>query len=135
MKPLIEYININEAKHSPQEYKDAARAVEEHIGKLEDMLSSTLGLNMKLKVEMVGPQQIDIASDNILPQSKDKVWPFLFSKVRFSARGSINNDGSIVFIPCMYCETAGRGSTTSGLNLNGMESIVLNPQTNEWFIK
>jgi hypothetical protein len=132
MKPLMEYININEGDHKPDDYKEAGKIARECIKELEDAIGSVIGIrNLKLNV-IVMPQKIAIESDNLLPQLKDGLWNVMFDDVRFETwGGEFTKDGKIWFNPKFSWNYA-RKSGSNGHDFGFYRNIWFDPNTKEW---
>ena len=142
MKQLTQYLNenltyenpVNESNWGSDEYKEAAKKIEEHIGELQDQVSAILGVKVKLNVK-VGPRKIEIESDNLLPQLKDKMWHCLYKEITFATWGGSYSEknNAIWFDPKMFWEHATGGS--NGHDIAGISIIWFKLDTNEWEIK
>lgn len=142
MKTLTNFVNeslvqenpVNESNWSSDEYKQAAKQIEEHIDGLEEQISTILGVKVKLNVK-AGPRKIEIESDNLLPKLKDKMWYCLYKEIIFATWGGNYNekDNAIWFDPKLLWEHATGGS--NGHDIAGISSIWFKLDTNEWVIK
>lgn len=137
MKDLQAYIHeslVNESNWSGDEYKQAAKQIEEHIDDLQSIISTRLGVNVKLSVKAT-PRRIEIESDNLLPKLKDKMWYCLYKEIVFATWGGnyIEKDNAIWFDPKLMWEHATGGS--NGHDIAGISSIWFKLDTNEWIIK
>ena len=137
MKNLRTYIYeslINESNWSSDEYKQAAKQIEEHIGDLESYISNILGVDVKLSIK-ASPRRIEIESDNLLPKLKDKMWYCLYKEIIFATWGGnySEKDNAIWFDPKLLWEHATGGS--NGHDIAGISSIWFKLDTNEWVIK
>lgn len=142
MKQLTQYLNenlaqgnfVNESNWGANEYKEAAKKIEEHIDELQDQISAILGVKVKLNVK-AGPRKIEIESDNLLPQLKDKMWYCLYKEITFSTWGGSYNekDNVIWFNPKLMWEYATSGSNAH--DIAGISEISFKLDTNEWVIE
>lgn len=142
MKQLTNFINeslvqenfVNESDWGNNEYKEAAKKIEEHIGELQDQVSAILGVKVKLNVSHT-PRKIEIESDNILPQLKDKLWYCLYKEITFATWGGTysEKDNAIWFDPKMFWNHATGGS--NGHDIAGISIIWFKLDTNEWTIE
>lgn len=132
MKPLMEYMSINEDDHSPADYKEAGKIVRSCIGELEEAIGSVIGVrNIKLDV-FVLPQKIAIESENILPHLKDGLWGVMFDDVRFETwGGKFTKDGKIWFDPKFTWNYAHK-SGSNGHDFGFYKSIWFDLTTKEW---
>lgn len=139
MKRLTQYINenisqenlVNESSWGSNEYKEAAKQIEEHIGGLQDHISAILGVKVKLNVSTT-PRKVEIESDNLLPQLKDKMWYCLYKDIKFVTWGGTynENDNAIWFNPKLTWHHATGGS--NGHDIDGINNIWFKLDTNEW---
>lgn len=137
MKNLQTYIHeslVNESNWSAAEYKEAAKQVEEHIDDLQYIISTRLGVDVKLSVKAT-PRRIEIESGNLLPKLKDKMWYCLYKEIVFATWGGNYNekDNTIWFDPKLMWEHATGGS--NGHDIAGISNIWFKLDTNEWEIK
>ncbi len=137
MKGLQAYINeslVNESNWGNNEYKEAAKQIEEHIGDLQDRISTILGVKIKLNIS-AQPRRIEIESDNLLPQLKDKMWYCLYKEITFVTWGGTYNekDNAIWFDPKLAWKYATGGE--NGHDIDGVSNIWFKLDTNEWIIK
>ena len=137
MKDLQAYMNeslVNESSWGSDEYKQAAKQIEEHIGDLESHISNILGVDVKLSIKAT-PRRIEIESENILPKLKDKMWYCLYKEIIFATWGGNYNekDNTIWFNPKLMWEHATGGS--NGHDIAGLSNIWFKLDTNEWVIK
>lgn len=137
MKDLQSYMNeslMNESSWGSDEYKEAAKQIEEHIGDLESYISNILGVDVKLSIK-ASPRKIEIESENILPKLKDKMWYCLYKEIIFATWGGNYNekDNTIWFNPKLMWEHATGGS--NGHDIAGLSNIWFKLDTNEWVIK
>ena len=137
MKDLQAYMNeslVNESSWGSDEYKEAAKHIEEHIDELQDQISTILGVDVKLSVK-ASPRRIEIESENLLPKLKDKMWYCLYKEIIFATWGGNYNekDNTIWFNPKLMWEHATGGS--NGHDIAGLSNIWFKLDTNEWVIK
>lgn len=142
MKTLTQYLNenisyetpVNESSWGSSEYKEAAKQIEEHIDELESYISNILGVKVKLNVSAES-RKIEIESDNLLPQLKDKMWYCLYKEIIFDTWGGTYNekDNTIWFNPKLMWEHATGGS--NGHDISGINNIWFKLDTNKWEIK
>ena len=142
MKSLTDFMNeslaqenhVNESNWGSDEYKEAAKKIEEHIDELQDQISAILGVKVKLNIS-AGPRKIEIESDNLLPQLKDKMWYCLYKEITFATWGGSYNekDNTIWFNPKLFWQHATGGS--NGHDIAGLSNIWFKLDTNEWEIK
>lgn len=137
MKDLQAYMNeslVNESSWGSDEYKEAAKQIEEHIGDLESYISNILGVNVKLSIK-ASPRKIEIESENLLPKLKDKMWFCLYKEIIFATWGGNYNekDNTIWFNPKLMWEHTTGGS--NGHDIAGLSNIWFKLDTNEWVIK
>lgn len=142
MKKLTQYINenlsqenfVNESSWGNNEYKEVAKKIEEHIDELQDQVSAILGVKVKLNISHT-PRKIEIESDNLLPQLKDKMWYCLYKEITFATWGGSydEKDNVIWFNPKLMWEHATSGS--NGHDIAGLSEIYFKLDTNEWVIR
>ena len=137
MKDLQFYINetlINESNWSKEEYKEAARKIEEHIDDLQYIISAKLDVKVKLNV-VAQSRGIKIESDNLLPLLKDKMWYYLYKEIVFATWGGTYNerDNAIWFDPKLMWEHATGGGNSH--DIAGLSIIWFKLDTNEWVIE
>lgn len=142
MKTLTQYLNenisyetpVNESNWGATEYKEVAKRMEEHIGDLENRISKILGVKPKLNVSAT-PHSIEIESDNLLPQLKDKMWDCLYKEIIFGTWGGTHNerDNAIWFDPKLFWTHTDSGS--NGHRIGGISEILFKLDTNKWEIK
>lgn len=132
MKQLSQY--LMEASWGGDEYKQAAKQIEEHIDDLQYILSTRLGVDVKLSIKAT-PRRIEIESENLLPKLKDKMWYCLYKEIIFATWGGTYNekDNTIWFDPKLMWSHATGGA--NGHDIAGLSNIWFKLDTNEWVIK
>ena len=142
MKQLAQYMNenltqenpVNESNWGGNEYKEAAKQIEEHINDLQYIISAKLGVDVKLSVKST-PRRIELESENLLPKLKDKMWYCLYKEIIFATWGGTYNDrdNTIWFDPKLMWEHATGGS--NGHDIAGLSNIWFKLDTNEWEVR
>lgn len=135
MKPLYEYIKVNEDNHSPEEYKEAGELVKQYIGELEVALGGVMGIrNLRLSVT-VKRNSIVIESENLLPQLKDGLWNVLFDELTFETwGGNFTNDGMIWFNP-KFMWTYAKNSGSNGHDFGFYHNIWFDLEKKQWIYR